>query len=135
MNAMKLYGRFEPNTDDLTAETAVGVYAKSLDQDQKDEIKRRLESGERQIDIANSMGLPIKRITTRVYQLRQQRQMELPHSQPKEEYLFAKQLWEEGKTIEEMAKACEMSFKRMCGVIDWYRKRFGWFPKRYKRKK
>jgi hypothetical protein len=126
-----LYGWFQPDVNDLTAETAIGVYAAPMTQDQKDEIKLRSKEGESGVEIASRMGLPVRKIYSRKYHLRSQRQMELPQSQPKEKFELANKMWLDGKTMKQIAEVYGYTLKRLEGVIVWYRKRFGWFPKRY----
>ncbi len=119
--------------DNLTAHRHLGVYNKRLTPEQNAEIESML--GERpHTEIARIMGIPVKRISDYMYHQREQRQKELPQSRPKEKYEFAQDLWNDGKTIQEIADAYEYSFKRMCGVIDHYRKKFGWFARRNKKR-
>lgn len=131
--ASRRVGRVTLNNDNWTAYHALRIYEARLSDETREEITRRVDEGEQQTDIARSMGLPIRRVSDLMYHQRQARQRELPQSIPDPKFDVARHMWEDGKTMKEIATAYRYSFMRMKGVIQHYRKRFGWFPNRWYR--
>lgn len=127
------FGRCAPDAENLTAEHALGVYGRRFSIDQTDAVLARLES-ERLVDIARSMVVPDRWITDLVYRRRQRGQMVVPKSEPKDDFLLASDMWAAGAKIREIAAAYGYTLKRMCGVIEHYRRKFGWFPRRNRRR-
>lgn len=128
-------GRVPVESDNLTAECNLGVNYRHLSKEATAEITRRLDEGERSIDIGRSMGIPVKRIATLVWHQRQRRQRSYDGG-PKEKFDKARQMWAEGYGVQEIAREYSYTRRRMNGVIEWYRKTFGLFPRRrpgYKR--
>lgn len=127
--------RVPVESDNLTAECNLGVNYKHLGKEAAAEISRRLNEGERSIDIGRSMGIPAKRISTLVWHQRQRRERSYDNG-PKEKFDKARQMWADGCGVQEIAREYGYTRRRMNGVIEWYRKTFGLFPRRrpgYKR--
>jgi hypothetical protein len=121
----------EIDTDNLTAHCYLGIYDKRLNDEQRQQILDMLEAGHPQIEIGRIMGLPTYRIRALVYQQRQQRKMEMSEGyKPDDKFLLAVEMWNQGLPVSEIAKAYNYNTRRMNGVIERYRKAFGWFPKR-----
>lgn len=131
------YGRVQTDlldTADLSAEHNLGVYRKRFTQEQKDVIDARLREGEKPTVIAREMSLPPQWIYRRVGDLRKQGRLEMPLSKPKEKYRLAEEMWAEGAKVRVIAEAYGYTLRRMNGVIEHYRKQFGLFPKRRRRR-
>ncbi len=127
-----LTGRFSPTADNLTAEMYHGVCGPDLPQDIKDEITTRLRDGEKPKSIALTVGWPVKRVEKKAFMLRANRQLSRPQSRPEEKYLKALQMWNAGSTYTEIAKEYNCTIKKLEGVVQHYRKRFGWFARRHR---
>lgn len=122
-------GRFTIVGHNLRPHRYLHRYDSKLSEEQRQEIRQML--GTRTLrEIASQMGLPLSRINAFLYQQRNQRQMELPQHRPNPVYERAAHLWAEGWTIKEIAQDYGYRADRMAGIIERYRKHFGWFPKR-----
>lgn len=126
-------GRIAPDVSNLSAEFGLKKYRRRFSDEQKSELDRRLKNGESQSVIAKEFGVPPLWVHNRAYQLRLQRKLELPYNQPDPIYDRAQQMWLDGASMKEIAMAYQYNFVRMRGVIERYRKMYGWFPYRNKR--
>lgn len=132
-----IYGWVFPDkgSQNLTARYALRVYIHRLTPQQKEEITHRLDGGEVGKHIARSMGIPTRWVYDLTFQRRRSRQLDMPQSRPDDKFLLMAEMWAEGKTYSEIAAAYGYTQKRVEGVIQHYRKMFGWFPMRRPRKR
>lgn len=118
----------------LLAELYLGVCSPPLHEEHRKQIDEWLAQGGQPVEIARHLGLPLRRVRDRIYRRRQQRQHPLPQSEPKDCFRLAHELWNRGYTLKQIAAECGYGFKQLCGIVAWYRKRFGWFARRNKKR-
>ncbi len=126
-------GRVQAHAENLTAEYNLNVLNKWMSVELKERIKRLLEEGMKPGEIARQMGIPVKRVGSRAYKLREQRKLELPQYRPDPKFDQAQEMWAEGVPVNEIAEVYGYNRRRMNGVIERYRKAFGLFPRRWKK--
>ncbi len=130
-----LIGRLQPDAANLTAEFGLGVASIWYDREKRSEVDALIDEERGPTEIARITSVPVHVVTRRIYTRRQNRTLNLPQSRPDPKYNHAHWLWNCGKTIKEIAEECGYGFKQTCGIIDWYRKTFGWFARRNKPRK
>jgi hypothetical protein len=131
-----LFGRFNVDSQTLAPEVYLGVYTVRLSPEQKQAIRDGMEDGEPQHLIASRLGLPRKRVYGWIWHDRARRQVPLPAGyKPDEKYREAQGMWNEGKSVQEIADHYGFAYKRMYGIIERYREAFGWFANRHHREK
>jgi len=100
-----------------------------LTEDQKKSIKSMLNAGHQQAEVDAKLGLPPETTRKYVFNERRQRRMPLADFRPDVKWAHAHDMWNNGKTMLEIALHYKVPFTTIKGIVERYRKNFGWFKK------
>lgn len=131
-------GRVSPNPDDLTAAKALtGRHQNIKTSEHAATIKEMVDAGHSPTEIASHLGVPDRVVYGYITKGRNEGQIPLREYRPDERYRKAHEMWEQGHSIRKIADQYSetgTSTPRerawVAGIIERYRKDFGWFPPR-----